>query len=187
MCAYIPYAGVRTVGVTFFMANYKPAPQGRSNGSVSGALKPGEYPATVIQVQVKISKCGNYEQHALRVRVEDAANDHWEDFWERLTFSDVAMWKVEQALQGVGLDAGVEPEILPEDWLEKRCWVELVEKQGELQIKRWLTAQRVSKPPVVAKPASVMRLPSRSKMPNALERLQAAGRAAVAAEDGLPF
>ncbi len=76
------------------MANYRPAPQGRSNGAVTGALKPGEYPATVIQVQVKISKCGNYEQHALRVRVEDTANDHWEDFWERLTFSDTAMWKV---------------------------------------------------------------------------------------------
>ncbi len=169
-----------------FMANYKPAPQGRSNGSVSGALKPGEYPATVIQVQVKISKCGNYEQHALRVRVEDTANDHWEDFWERLTFSDVAMWKVEQALQGVGLDAGVEREILPEDWLEKRCRVELVEKEGKLQIKRWIPAQRVSKPPLAAKPAAVMRLPSRPMVPNALERLQAAGRAA-AADDGLPF
>ena len=58
------------------MATYKPAPQGRSNGSVTGALKAGEYPAQIIQVQVKFSKCGNYEQHALRVRVEDATNDH---------------------------------------------------------------------------------------------------------------
>ncbi len=72
----------------------------------------------VIQVQAKTSKCGNFEQHALRARVEDTANDHGEDFWERLTFSDVAMWKVEQAMQGVGLDAGAEREILPQDWLE---------------------------------------------------------------------
>ena len=81
-------------------------------------MKPGEYPAQIIQVQVKFSKCGNYEQHALRVRVEDAANDHWEDLWERLTFSDTAMWKVEQAMSAVGLDAGVERDILPEEWLE---------------------------------------------------------------------
>ncbi len=149
--------------------------------AVTGALKPGEYPATVIQVQVKISKCGNYEQHALRVRVEDTANDHWEDFWERLTFSDTAMWKVEQALQGVGLDAGVEREILPEDWLEKRCRVELVEKEGKLQIKRWLPAQRSPKAPVAASKPSLVR-----KFPDALERLQAAGHAS-AADDGLPF
>ena len=81
-------------------------------------MKPGEYPGQIIQVQVKFSKCGNYEQHALRVRVEDAANEHWEDFWERLTFSDTAMWKVEQALGAVRLDAGAEREIQPEDWLE---------------------------------------------------------------------
>ncbi len=165
------------------MANYKPAPQGRSNGSVSGALRPGEYPATVIQVQVKISKCGNYEQHALRVRVEDTANDHWEDFWERLTFSDVAMWKVEQALQGVGLDAGVERDILPEEWVEKRCRVELVEKEGKLQIKRWIKPAAK----VTFNPSAVGRPPARVAVPNALERLHAAGRAPVAAEDGLPF
>ena len=145
-------------------------------------MRPGEYPATVIQVQVKISKCGNYEQHALRARVEDTANDHWEDFWERLTFSDVAMWKVEQALQGVGLDAGVERDILPEEWVEKRCRVELVEKEGKLQIKRWIkpTAK------VTFNPSAAGRPPARVAVPNALERLQAAGRAA-AADDGLPF
>ena len=138
-------------------------------------MKPGEYPAQIIQVQVKFSKCGNYEQHSLRVRVEDAANDHWEDFWERLTFSDTAMWKVEQALSAVGLDAGVERDILPEEWVEKRCRVELVEKEGKLQIKRWL-------PPK----AAVVKAPLVRKIPDALNRLQAAGRAA-AADDGLPF
>jgi hypothetical protein len=137
-------------------------------------LKPGEYPATVIQVQVKISKCGNYEQHALRVRVEDTANDHWEDFWERLTFSNTAMWKVEQALQGVGLDAGVEREILPEDWLEKRCRVELVEKEGKLQIKRWLSAK-----------AAAVKAPLVRKFPDALNRLSRVP--APVAGDGLPF
>jgi hypothetical protein len=143
---------------------------------VTGALKPGEYPGQIIQVQVKFSKCGNYEQHALRVRVEDAANDHWEDFWERLTFSDSAMWKVEQALGALGLDAGVEREIQPEDWLEKRCRVELADKEGKLQIKRWLPAKApAQKPPMVR------------KFPDALERLQAAGRAPVAAADTLPF
>ena len=167
------------------MATYKPAPQGRSNGAATGALKPGEYPAQIIQVQVKFSKCGNYEQHALRVRVEDAANDHWEDFWERLTFSDTAMWKVEQALSAVGLDAGVERDILPEEWVEKRCRVELVEKEGKLQIKRWVPAKAAAAR-VTFNPSAAGRPPARVAVPNALERLQAAGRAA-AADDGLPF
>jgi hypothetical protein len=153
-------------------------------------LKPGEYPAQIIQVQVKFSKCGNYEQHALRVRVEDAANDHWEDFWERLTFSDTAMWKVEQALSAVGLDAGVERDILPEEWVEKRCRVELVEKEGKLQIKRCIPAQRGFNVPAAKltfNPSAVGRPPARVAVPNALERLHAAGRAPVAAGDGLPF
>ena len=170
------------------MATYKPAPQGRSNGSVTGALKPGEYPAQIIQVQVKFSKCGNYEQHALRVRVEDAANDHWEDFWERLTFSDTAMWKVEQAMSAVGLDAGVERDILPEEWVERRGRVQLTEKDGKLEIKRWIPAQRGVKVPaakVTFNPSAAGRPPARVAVPNALERLQAAGR--VAAGDGLRF
>jgi hypothetical protein len=114
---------------------------------VTGALKPGEYPAQIIRVKVKFSKCGNFEQHALRVRVDDTANDHWEDLWERLTLSDTAIWKVEQAMSAVGL----------------------VEKEGKLQIKRWLPEQRV-KPTLVR------------KFPEALERLQGAP---VAAGDGL--
>jgi hypothetical protein len=161
------------------MATYKPTGDGQR--TAAAVLKAGEYPGTIIQVQVKFSKCGNYEQHALRVRVEDAANDHWEDFWERLTFSDSAMWKVEQAMSAVGLDAGVERDILPEEWMEKRCRVQLVEKEGKLEIKRWIKA------PVVAKPAPVSRISARPAVPNALERLQAAGRAPVAAGDGLPF
>ena len=140
-------------------------------------MKPGEYPAQIIQVQVKFSKCGNYEQHALRVRVEDAANDHWEDFWERLTFSDTAMWKVEQAMSAVGLDAGVERDILPEEWVERRGCVQLTEKDGKLEIKRWLPA----------KAAAAVKAPLVRKFPDALNRLQAAGRAPVVAEDGLPF
>ncbi len=114
---------------------------------MTGALKPGEYPAQIIRVKVKFSKCGNFEQHALRVRVDDTANDHWEDLWERLTLSDTAIWKVEQAMSAVGL----------------------VEKEGKLQIKRWLPEQRV-KPTLVR------------KFPEALERLQGAP---VAAGDGL--
>ncbi len=91
-------------------------------------------------MQVKFSKCGNYAQHALQVRAEDAANDHWEDFWERLTFSDTAMWKLEQAMRAVGLDAGVERGILLEEWLEKRCRVQLLQNEGKLGIKRWIKA-----------------------------------------------
>jgi hypothetical protein len=141
-------------------------------------------------VQVKFSKCGNYEQHALRVRVEDAANDHWEDFWERLTFSDTAMWKVEQAMSAVGLDAGVERDILPQEWVERRGRVHLTEKDGKLEIKRWLPVQRGFKAPaakVTFNPSPEGRPSGRPLVPNALERLQAAGRVPVAAGDGLPF
>jgi hypothetical protein len=137
-------------------------------------LKAGEYPAQIIQVQVKFSKCGNYEQHALRVRVEDAANDHWEDFWERLTFSDTAMWKVEQAMSAVGLDAGVERDILPEEWVERRGRVQLTEKDGKLEIKRWLPAK-----------AAAVKAPLVRKFPDALNRLSQVS--ALVAGDGLPF
>ncbi len=137
-------------------------------------MKPGEYPAQIIQVQVKFSKCGNYEQHALRVLVQDTANDHWEDFWERLTFSDTAMWKVEQAMSAVGLDAGVERNILPEEWVEKRCGVELVEKEGKLQIKRWLPAK-----------AAAVKAPLVRKFPDTLNRLSRVP--APVAGAGLPF
>ena len=138
-------------------------------------MKAGEYPAQIIQVQVKFSKCGNYEQHALRVRVEDAANDHWEDFWERLTFSDTAMWKVEQAMSAVGLDAGVERDILPEEWVERRGRVQLTEKDGKLEIKRWLPA----------KAAAAVKAPLVRKFPDALNRLSRVP--ASVAGDGLPF
>ena len=144
-------------------------------------MKPGEYPAQIIQVQLKVSKCGNYEQHALRVRVEDVTNDHWEDFWERLTFSDVAMWKVEQAMQAVGLDAGAECEVLPEHWVEKRCRVQLAEREGRLEIKRWLPA--ALKAPVVRAPKGLLKGPEAP--PDALSRLRAMPTPSI--DDDLPF
>ncbi len=49
------------------------------------------------------------------------------------------------------------------------------------------TIKRGIKASVVAKPAPVSRISARPVVPNALERLQAAGRAPVAAGDGLPF
>ena len=168
------------------MANYKPAPQGfsnpqgRSNGAVE-RLKAGEYPAQIIQVRVKFSKCGQFEQHSLRVRVEDAANELWEDFWENLTFSEKAMWKVEHVLSAVGVEVGVEREIRPEEWVEKRCRVVLASREDRMEIKRWLPAQRDShtqREPV--KRASVRDFPA-----NTLSRLKA--MPVPAGEDGLPF
>jgi hypothetical protein len=135
-------------------------------------LKPGEYPAQIIQVKLKVSKCGHFEQHGLRVRVEDAVNDHWEDFWETLTFSETAMWKVEQAMEAVGLNAGKECEVLPEHWENKQCRVELAEKEGKLQIKRWIKRAAVKAPMV-------------RKMPDAVTRLRAAP--APMDEDAIPF
>jgi hypothetical protein len=163
------------------MANYKPT--GEQTGLLSG-LKAGEYPAQIVQVMERRSKCGAFEQHALRVRVEDAANEDWEDFWENLTFSDKAMWKVEQALESVGIDASVESEIRPEDWLEKRCSVQLAEKDGKLQIKAWVKKASL---PAVRREAG---MPGEEKerarpVQDALARLKA-GRGAVG-EDGLPF
>lgn len=152
------------------MATYKPTGDGQR--TAAAVLKAGEYPGTIIQVQVKFSKCGNYEQHALRVRVEDTANDHWEDFWERLTFSDTAMWKVEQVLAAVGLDASEECDVLPEHWVEKRCRVQLAEREGRLEIKRWLPAQRA-------------KIPLVRRTPDALNRLRA--MPAPVGDDDLPF
>jgi len=154
-----------------FMASYKPTgPQGRSNGASARTLKAGEYPAQIIQVKLKVSRCGQFDQQALRVRVEDAANDHWEDFWETLTFSDLAMWKVEQVLASVGMDASEECEIAPEHWLEKRCRVSLEERDGRLQIKRWLKRKAA---------------PAGKRPPDALSRLKATPVAVGG--DGLPF
>lgn len=162
------------------MATYKPAPQGQHRASVN-PLRPGVYSAQIIQVQVKFSKCGTFERHSLRVRVEDAANDHWEDFWENLTFSEKAMWKVEQALQAVGLDAGVECEVLPEYWLEKRCRVQLAEREGRLEIKRWLPT--AVKAPVVRAPKGLLKGPEAP--PDALSRLRAMPAPSI--DDDLPF
>lgn len=152
------------------MATYKPAPAGQSNGRVE-QLKAGEYPAQIVQVKVKFSKCGQFEQHGLRVRVEDAGADLWEDFWENLTFSDNAMWKVEHVLSAVGLEVGVECEIAPEDWVERRGRVEIGPKDGKMQIKRWI------------KPAR--RVAPAKKPPGTYERLKA--MAVPSGEDGLPF
>jgi hypothetical protein len=141
-------------------------------------LRPGEYPARIIQVQVKASRRGNYEQHALRVRVEDAANEHWEDFWERLTFSDRAMWKVEQAMEAVGLNTHGECDVLPEDWVEKRCRVELGEKEGKMEIKRWIKGA-VRRQPLPA----MATMPARGRMGGVMPR----SVGAVKEDDDLPF
>jgi hypothetical protein len=80
----------------------------------------------------------------------------------------------------------VEREILPGDWLEKRCRVELVEK-GKFQIKRWIPTQRGSIATLTTKPAAALRPPLVRKFPDALERLQAAGRVAGLRETGCLF
>lgn len=91
-----------------------------------------------------MSKDGQFSQHSLRARVFDEANDDWEDFWELLTFSPKAQWKLEEVMQalGIGFSVGVAVQVEAGDWLGKTGRLVLKEEmeqgQKRLRIGRWL-------------------------------------------------
>ncbi len=91
-----------------------------------------------------MSKDGQFAQHSLRARVFDEANDDWEDFWELLTFSPKAQWKLEEVMQalGIGFSVGVAVNLEASDWLGKTGRLVLKEEmeqgQKRLRIGRWL-------------------------------------------------
>ena len=96
-----------------------------------------------------MSKDGQFAQHSLRVRVFDEVNDDWEDFWELLTFSSKAQWKLEEVMQalGIGFVVGVAVQIEAGDWLGKTGRLVLKEEmeqgQKRLRIGRWLPREGV--------------------------------------------
>ena len=82
------------------MGTFTPSGQ---QGTIHSSIKAGVYPCEVVGAKAKISKDGNFEQHSLRVRVYDEKNDDWEDFWDLLTFSERAQWKLEEAMLSLGI------------------------------------------------------------------------------------
>jgi hypothetical protein len=108
------------------------------------SIKAGAYPCEIVGAVEKVSKDGQFSQHSLRARVFDEANDDWEDFWELLTFSPKAQWKLEEVMQalGIGFSVGVAVQVEAGDWLGKTGRLVLKEEieqgQKRLRIGRWL-------------------------------------------------
>jgi hypothetical protein len=80
--------------------------------------------------------------------VYDEKNDDWEDFWDLLTFSERAQWKLEEAMEALGIDfqVGVPVSIDAEDWIGKTGTVLLKEEsedgQRRLRLNKWLPRER---------------------------------------------
>ena len=83
-------------------------PSGEQTPGLS-SIKAGTYPCEIVGAVEKVSKDGRFAQHSLRARVFDEQNDDWEDFWELLTFSPKAQWRLEEIMQalGIGFTVGV--------------------------------------------------------------------------------
>ena len=114
------------------------------------SLKAGVYPCEVVGAKAKISKDGAFEQHSLRVRVYDEKNDDWEDFWDLLTFSERAQWKLEEAMKALGIafQIGVAVSVDAEDWIGKTGTVLLKEDyedgQKRLRLNKWLPREQIA-------------------------------------------
>ena len=100
------------------MAIFTPA---GGQAAALSSIKAGAYPCEIVGAVEKVSKDGQFSQHSLRARVFDEANDDWEDFWELLTFSPKAQWKLEEVMQalGIGFSVGVAVQVEAGDWLGK--------------------------------------------------------------------
>ena len=118
-------------------------PSGGQTAALSG-IKAGTYPCEIVGAVEKVSKDGRFAQHSLRARVFDEANDDWADFWELLTFSPKAQWKLEEVMQalGIGFTVGVAVSVEASDWIGKTGRLVLKEEteqgQKRLRIGRWL-------------------------------------------------
>lgn len=129
------------------MGTFTPSGQ---QGTIHSSIKAGVYPCEVVGAKAKISKDGNFEQHSLRVRVYDEKNDDWEDFWDLLTFSERAQWKLEEAMLslGIGFQVGVTVHVDAEDWIGKTGTVVLKEEtedgQRRLRLNKWLPREQVA-------------------------------------------
>ena len=114
------------------------------------SIKAGVYPCEVVGAKAKVSKDGAFEQHSLRVRVYDERNDDWEDFWDLLTFSERAQWKLEEAMKSLGIpfQIGVAVSVDAEDWIGKTGTVLLKEEsedgQKRLRLNKWLPREQAA-------------------------------------------
>jgi hypothetical protein len=123
------------------MATFTPS---GAQAQTLSTIKAGMYPCEIVGAVAKVSKDGRFEQHSLRVRVFDETSDDWEDFWELLTFSTKAQWKLEEVMQslGMGFTIGVSMDVEDGDWLGRTGRVVLKEdNQGplkRLRIGRWV-------------------------------------------------
>ena len=120
-------------------------PSGKSTNESS--IRAGEYRCEIVGAVEKTSGDGRFVQHRLRVRVSDELSGDWEDFWELLTFSPRAQWKVEEVLEALGIafTIGIPVEVEPSDWMGRTGRVVLKEEfdggQKRLRIGRWLARQ----------------------------------------------
>ena len=120
-------------------------PSGKSTHESS--IRAGEYPCEIVSAVEKTSSDGRFVQHRLRVRVIDELSGDWEDFWELLTFSPRAQWKVEEVLEALGIafTIGIPVDVEPSDWMGRTGRLVLKEEfdggQKRLRIGRWLARQ----------------------------------------------
>ncbi len=139
------------------MATFIPA--GAQSPALS-SIKAGMYPCEIVGAVAKISKDGRFEQHSLRVRVFDEKNDDWEDFWELLTFSSKAQWKLEEVMTslGMGFTIGQLMEIEAGDWMGRTGKLLLKEDkepgQNRLRIGRWIAREDTTVGSVVSRPST---------------------------------
>lgn len=118
-------------------------PSGAQAQSIS-TIKAGVYPCEIVGAVAKISKDGHFEQHSLRVRVFDELHDNWEDFWELLTFSAKAQWKLEEVMKALGMrfTIGVSVDVEAGDWMGRTGQIVLKEEKQDgkdrLRIGRWM-------------------------------------------------
>lgn len=115
-------------------------------------LDEGDYIVEVTGVEIGFSKAGN-EMLTLSCSVEP----HGTTVYERLVFTDKALWKVDQVLKGLGVapEKGTDLD-MTEEWCKKnlywaRGWVHLVKEEYEPgkfsnKIAYWDTTKRVEKP-----------------------------------------
>ena len=123
------------------MATFTPS---GAQAQTLSTIKAGVYPCEIVGAVAKISKDGHFEQHSLRVRVFDEAHDNWEDFWELLTFSTKAQWKLEEVMTALGMrfTIGVSVDVEAGDWMGRTGQLVLKEEKQDgknrLRISRWV-------------------------------------------------
>ncbi len=96
-------------------------------------VEEGDYLVAVSGYEFKISKAGGHDMIELTCCVEP----HGNNVFERLVFTDKALWKIDQVLKALGIAPKKGEDVdFSEDWckqhlLMKRAWVHLVKDEYE--------------------------------------------------------